>query len=68
MCLDSAGCCLTCRSAGVIMAGRVLAWPYACDRWLPGWLPGTSSAALMFEYSLPEADPRARAEPTTSSG
>ena len=44
-----AGCGLTCRSAGVIIAGRGLAWPRACGRWLPVRLPTTSLATLMFE-------------------
>jgi hypothetical protein len=36
----SAGCSLTCRLAAVAMAGYGLAWPSACSRWLPVWLPG----------------------------
>jgi Helix-turn-helix domain len=46
--LDGAGCGLTCRSGGVIMAGCVLPRPCVCGRWLPVWLPGISLAALMF--------------------
>jgi hypothetical protein len=60
MCLDSAGCGLACRSAGVIMAGCVLERPCACGRWLPVWLPGISLAAPMFERSGPDASGRER--------
>jgi hypothetical protein len=45
--LDAAECGLTCRSAAAIMAGRGLARPYVCGRWLPVWLPGISLATLM---------------------
>jgi hypothetical protein len=48
---------LACRSAAVIMAGRGPAWPCACGRWLPVWLPAISLAVLMFECSLTEARP-----------
>ena len=53
MCLDGAGYGLTCRSAGVIMAGCGLAWSRACGRWLPVRLPAASLATLMFEWSGP---------------
>ena len=36
---------LACRSAAAIMAGRGLAWPFACGRWLPAWLPESRSNA-----------------------
>ena len=36
---------LACRSAAEIMAGRGLAWPCACGRWLPVWLPESRSNA-----------------------
>jgi hypothetical protein len=35
------------------MAGRVLAWPCPCGRWLPVWLPAISLAALMFNAHGP---------------
>jgi hypothetical protein len=44
-------------SAAMIIAGRGLAWPCACGRWLPVWLPAISLAVLMFGCSWPEADP-----------
>jgi hypothetical protein len=47
--LAVAGCGLTCRSAVARMAGCGLAWPRACGRWLPVWLPGIWLATLMFE-------------------
>jgi hypothetical protein len=53
VCLDGAGYGLTCRSAGVIMAGCGLAWSRACGRWLPVRLPAASLATLMFEWSGP---------------
>ena len=34
--------------AAARVAGRGLARPYACGRWLPVWLPGISLATLMF--------------------
>jgi len=34
-----ARCGLTCRLTAARMAGRGLAWPRACGRWLPVWLP-----------------------------
>ena len=49
---------LACRSAAVIIAGCGLAWPCACGRWLPVWLPAISLAVLMFECLYPEAEPR----------
>ena len=55
----SAGCRLTCRSAAVVRAGRVLAFPCARGRWLPVWLPAISLAALMFECLQPQFDLRA---------
>ena len=39
---DVALCGLTCRAAPARIAGRGLAWPCACGRWLPVWLPGIS--------------------------
>ena len=57
MCLDGAGCGLTCRSAEAIMAGCVLAWLYALWSLAPVWLPAISLAALMFECFWPETDP-----------
>ena len=39
MWLEGAGCCLTCHSAHVRMAGCGLTSPCACGRWLPVWLP-----------------------------
>ena len=56
MCLDGAGCGLTCRLAAARMAGGGLAWPGACGRWLPVWLPGIWFATLMFERLRPETD------------
>ena len=42
-----AGYRLTCRLAAVAMAGYGLAWPRACGRWLPVWLPVILLATLM---------------------
>ena len=64
---SAAWCGLTCRSAALIMAGRSLMWPRICGRWLAVWLPGIWLAALMFEYSWPEAG-RARVQPATLFG
>ena len=52
-----AECGLTRCSAAAIMAGRGLAWPCACGRWLPVWLPEISLAALMFERRNLDARP-----------
>ena len=46
-----ARCGLTCRLVVPAVAGCGLAYPYACGRWLPDWLPGISLAMLMFGCS-----------------
>ena len=56
---DGAGNGLTCRSAPAGMAGRGLAQPRACGRWLPVRLPETSLAALTFECGKPIRAPDA---------
>ena len=44
--LDIAWRGLTCRFVTPATAGRGLAWPQACGRWLPVWLPAISLAML----------------------
>jgi hypothetical protein len=51
----SAGCSLTCRLAPARLAGRGLARPRICGRWLPVRLPGFSLATLTSECSRPDA-------------
>ena len=46
--LEGAGCCLTCHSAHVRMAGCGLTSPCACGRWLPVWLPEILLVTLTF--------------------
>ena len=46
--LDIAWRGLTCRFVTPATAGRGLAWPQACGRWLPVWLPAISLAMLTF--------------------
>src|SRR5207302_500659 len=55
---------LVCRLAAPIMAGRGPAWPHACRRWLPDWLPRISLAMLMFESSSTVTGHAGGTEPT----
>ncbi len=49
--LEDAACGLTSSFAVFMMAGCGLRQPDVCLQWLPKWLPGTSLAELIFEWS-----------------
>src|SRR5689334_7963716 len=44
--------------AAPTMAGRRLAWPDACRRWLPVWLPGTGGRGWIEASQAQNADIR----------
>src|SRR5262249_42634660 len=65
---DGAGRGLVCCLAAPIVAGCGPAWPDACRRWLPDWLPDNSLASLMFEWSNPVSHTAHAGRPVTVSG
>jgi hypothetical protein len=54
---DGAGRGLMWCLAAPMVAGCGPAWPHACRRWLPDWLPGISLAPLTFERSNAVSSP-----------
>ena len=59
--LEGAGCCLTCHSAHMRMAGCGLTSPCSCGRWLPVWLP--EILLVMLTFGCPGHDAGAGSSP-----
>ena len=70
---DVAGCGLMGQLAAPTMAGCRLAWPNACRRWLPVWLPGNqrtraAAEALRLITTGQVIGTAAESPPASSSG